>query len=283
MILSRKILSGRLVLAFALLFTSATINATPSWAATPVSSIISLEAFTQVCADAACAVIVDQETASDFDGQTTTLDPLLVTIVSESGSQLTGPGANASLTVNAAFASVSSGSIGFAGETGIRRPSGGTPGSCTALNSLSDGFSYTFVASTDGFLTINYNIECAPISSTSALGNLEIHVDGTFWASAVVTAASPTANGTLQRPIQEGATHTFRIKPNLNAVSGNACGAPPAESWECEGGATWSFDVAPPTPVPSPAGSWSGSLFVIGCLASVGAFGIRRRTMNQAS
>ena len=283
MILPRTIPRGRLVLGLALLVISTTLRATTGAAATPVDSIISLEAFTQVCADSACAVIVDQQTASDFDGQTTTLDPLLVIMVSNAGDQLVGPGANASLTMNAAFASVSSGSIGFAGETGIRRPSGGTPGACTAQNSLSDGFSYTFVASTDGFLTINYNIECAPISSTSALGNLEIHVDGTFWASAVVTATNPIASGTLQRPIQQGATHTFRIKPNLNAVSGNACGAPPAESWECDGGASWSFDVASPSPVPSAAVSWSGSLLVSGCLAGVGIFAIRRRRTSRAN
>lgn len=250
------------------------LAAAPSWAATPVSSSISLESFAQYCNPEDCLGAVNiQQTSVDSDSQFVTLNPLLASVNASAGNQLVGPGATATLSMNASFQSVSTGSIGFSGQTGTRRPDFQGGESCAAHNNTSDGFEYTFVASADGFLTIDYEIGCSPTAGTLVLGGVEIYVDSVFYGTAAVSTSNPNASGTTTRPIQNGATHSFRVKPTLAMIGGN-CSPPPNMVWGCSGSASWSFDAAPS--VPSPAGSWQGALLIVGLLSGVGLVSLKQ-------
>lgn len=248
-------------------------------AATPVSSGIALESFARLCSDdgiANCDVVIAQQTDTDQDSQAATLDPLLASVNAVAFDSGLMAGGRAQLSINANFSSVASGTMGFSGFTGIGQPQQ-TIGlaSCTATNNLSDGFSYTFVASTSGEIEIDYDFDCAPEEFVTASGSLEMYFDGSFFANPSVSASNQIATGTVTRPIVAGQTHTLRIKPNLAGVGGSGCGPPPGWSWSCSGSASWTIDVAPT--VPSPAASSRASLLLlIGALVASGGFALRR-------
>ena len=248
-------------------------------AATPVASSISLETYARRCVDPSCDLVAEEITAIDTDSQLSTLAPLQAFADAVAFDPAEQAGADATLAMTASWTSVSSGNLGFSGDVGIRRPTASVAGGCQASNDRSDGFSYTFVSSTDGELTVDSAIECMPLEFTTATGSVSVLLDGSVRSVESVTASNPSASGSVTVPITLGTTHTLEIRPNLNGVGGNSCGPPPGWAWSCTGSASWSFDVA--APVPSVGSAPGGFATVAICAWAAAAIAMARRRIAR--
>lgn len=247
-------------------------------AATPVESTISLETYARVCEDGTCAVILSEDAPVDSDSQLASLNPLSA-LVNAFAQSVIGATAEADLTMNATFASSSSGNVSFIGDLGIHKPLVASTQACTATNSTSQGFSYTFVSSADGLLTIDYSLDCTPTGDVNFCGGqFEFYLDDLRIPAvgSSVSTANPTTTGTVTRSIALGATHTFEIRPLLgNVGGGTGCSTPGGFAWGLSGNASWSFDAAAPVPVP--AASWLGFALLVAFLVLTGAALLGRR------
>lgn len=216
-------------------------------ATTPVASSVSVETYARICSDSACTVVLAEEAPLLEDSQLSSLGPFSVladaAVTSSLGSQ-----ADASMEIETRFDSASSGFFEFRGDVGASKPIGSSPHTCQATNNLSDGFAYTFVASANGFLTIDYAVGCTPTSEVNfCSGLLDFYLDGAVLPDPVrVTTVNPNSLGTSVVPITLGATHTLEIQPLLGSIgSGVGCSSPGEFSWSLMGNASWSFDSAP--------------------------------------